>query len=81
MPLFSEQGVEWYYSVIGAVFGGMIIYPIFPMLLPFLSSLIGGYCLAWGLEVPNNYYLIGAFTIFGFFVQRLLGVKKANLEE
>lgn len=80
-PIFYGQELEWYWSVIGAVFGGMIIYPIFPTLLPLLSSLIGAYCLAWSMESPDNYRLIGVLTLFGFFVQRLFGAKKPNLEE
>lgn len=81
LPIFWTQRLEWYWATAGAVLGGMVIYPIFPTLLPLLSSIVGAYCLSWALERPTDYVLIGALTIFGFFVQRLFGAKKPNLEE
>ena len=81
VPFLWGEELEWYWSTVGAVFGGMLVYPIFPSLIPFLSSLIGAYCLGWSMEKPDDYQLIGLLTIFGFFVQRLFGAKKPEREE
>lgn len=81
LPIFLGTVAPWYWPVIGAVFGGMIIPPLFSRFVPLLSSLAGAFCVAWSMELANNYPLIVGLTVLGFFVQRLFGAKKPDLEE
>jgi len=81
LPIFLDTVVPWYWAVLGAVFGGMIIPSLFPLLVPILSSLAGAFCVGWSMDLADNYPFIAALTVLGFFIQKLFGAKKPDIEE
>ena len=81
LPIVTGEEPIWYAPLIGAVFGGMILFPIFPRLIPILSSAAGAFLLLWATHREGDIVLLSALTFFGWILQRFFGVTRASIEE
>ena len=72
---------EWYVPTAGAVVGMFLFPSLYKKLLPFVSAVLGGLCVAWALRAPDDLRLVGGVAIAGLLVQLVLGRKQAGNRE
>ena len=72
---------EWYVSAAGAVVGMFLFPSLYKRLLPLVSAVLGGLCVAWAVNAPDDLWLVGEVAVVGLVVQLLLGRKRKAGQE
>lgn len=75
-PLVTGQPNEWYVPVAGGVVGLFLFPSLYQKLLPVITAIIGGLCVAWSLGVPEDLRVVGGVAAIGVVIQLALVARK-----
>ncbi len=71
-PLVTGQPNEWYVPVAGGVLGLFLFPALYQKLLPVITAIIGGLCVAWSVGVPEDLRVVGGVAAVGVVIQLAL---------
>jgi hypothetical protein len=68
-PLVTHEPNPWYVPVAGALVGLFFFPTLYKKLLPLITSIMGGLCVAWSLGVPEDLRVVAGVAAIGILVQ------------
>jgi uncharacterized membrane protein YeaQ/YmgE (transglycosylase-associated protein family) len=74
-PLVTGQPNEWYIPVAGGVVGLFLFPSLYKKLLPVITAIMGGLCVAWSVGAGEDLRVVGSVAAIGVVVQLASGAR------
>lgn len=74
-PLITGRANEWYVPVAGGIVGLLLFPSLYRRLLPVITAIMGGLCVAWSVGAAEDLRVVGVVSAVGIIVQLASGAK------
>lgn len=74
-PLITGRANEWYVPVAGGIVGLLLFPSLYKRLLPVITAIMGGLCVAWSVGAAEDLRVVGMVSAVGIIVQLASGAK------
>ena len=74
-PQVTGQPNEWYIPVAGGVVGLFLFPSLYKKLLPVITAIMGGLCVAWSVGAGEDLRVVGSVAAIGVVVQLASGAR------